>query len=197
MHLRREIVMRAILSGLCLFVVAGFATAEERKTDTKVTGRFKEWKNGQLILLVGKKGEEKESVFKVKDDARVSLQHDNARMGDMPAFIAHAVLHADVPMTIGLDKEKNIVYIAADMKAVVGRFKEWRDGELVLLVGAKGKEKEMAYKVRNDAPVSVSQSGSSKNELGRDAFKNLKGTDQVILTFDDKDNIRAISVDRR
>ena len=53
--------MRATLSTLCLFALAGFVSAEEKKADKAgetVSGRFKEWKNGNLIIVSGKKGEE-------------------------------------------------------------------------------------------------------------------------------------------
>lgn len=189
--------MRAFLTGLCLFAVAGLVSAELRNADSTVNGRFKEWKNGQLVLLVGKKGEEKETAFKVKDDAKVALRHEKARMGEVPGFIASVVLHDDVPVTIGLDTNRQVTFISADLNVVFGRFKEWRDGQLILMVGPTGKEKEMSYKINDDAKVNVGQSGAQKIVLAKDSFRDLKGTEQVILTFDDNKTIRTITVDRR
>ena len=189
--------MRTILSGLCLFVVAGFALAEEKKSDSTVTGHFKEWKNGQLVLLVGKKGEEKETNFKVSDTATISLRHDKTRMGQVPALVGQAMMLAHMPVTIGLDKEKNITFIALEVNAVVGRFKEWNDNRLTLLVGEKGKEKEMAFKIATDARVEVNQANGKRVALAKDTFKDLKDNDRVIVTLDKNDNISSITVDRR
>ena len=67
--------LRAFLTGLCLFAMVGFVAAEEKKDTKVVTGTFKSYKDGTLTILVkGKKGEEpKATEIKVAKTAKLTV----------------------------------------------------------------------------------------------------------------------------
>ena len=66
--------LRAFLCGLLSlsFVVATTARAEEADKDAKGTrGTFVSWKDGTLVMKTGKKGEEKDTEFRIAETVKV------------------------------------------------------------------------------------------------------------------------------
>ncbi len=110
--------LRAFLSTLCVFALAGFVTAEEKK-GTTVAGKFDSYKDGKLtILVVEKKGDDaKPQTFEVKDDVKTMVFSATAeKPTEAVAKDAFKDLKSGTPVRVMLDADKKITGIEVGAK---------------------------------------------------------------------------------
>jgi hypothetical protein len=94
---------RAFLSGLFVFALVGFVTAEEKKANA-VNGTFESYKDGKLSV----KGDDgKVHTFDVKDDAKVQVFTATAeKPTEAAAKATFTTLKPGTPVRIALDGGK-------------------------------------------------------------------------------------------
>jgi hypothetical protein len=187
---------RTILSTLCLLALTGLARAEEKKdAPNAVRGKFKSWQDNTLTVT-DKAG--KDVTFNVPGDTRV----DEMVGTEKKSFLAKNTfreLNRDCDVVITLDGEKRVTNILVDRGNIIkGHFKGYRNGQLTIMTGKKGEEKERTFNVPPDTKIDEYVANEKKSFLAKNTFQELNDNSEVIVTLShDGKAVENITVNRR